>query len=252
MADDRICEEIITEFFLNISQLRRRVDGNDLGACRRCIEIARKIFRRADDVEYGYITLITGSIAEFYIKPMLTCVGDVDVMCHRSNQLATPAGYTPPTQLPGEFGSRVEVYEIVNSEFPGYVYLWLSYLLTECVDDDKYNAVQCERLLATNGSADAAHTRHGPALVNEQTVPLIDLILHPAVSGSHRSVDSVFCMRCLFWPPQAADWPARDRTYGWPDSATIGRVVSDGCDVVGVAHRQCRHCLLYTSPSPRD
>jgi len=240
MADDRICEEIITEFFLNISQLRRRVDGNDLGACRRCIEIARKIFRRADDVEYGYITLITGSIAEFYIKPMLTCVGDVDVMCHRSNQLATPAGYTPPTQLPGEFGSRVEVYEIVNSEFPGYVYLWLSYLLTECVDDDKYNAVQCERLLATNGSADAAHTRHGPALVNEQTVPLIDLILHPAVSGSHRSVDSVFCMRCLFWPPQAADWPARDRTYGWPDSATIGRVVSDGCDVVGVAHRQCR------------
>jgi len=32
----------------------------------------------------------------------------------------------------------------------------------------------------------------------------------------------------------------RDRTYEWPDSATVGRVVSDGCDLVGVAHRECR------------
>jgi len=162
-------------------------------------------------------------------------------MCHRSNQLAIPAGYSPPTQLPGEFDSRIEVYEIVNSEFPGYVYLWLSYLLTECVNDGKYNAVQCERLLATNGSSEAghrSHKRHGPALVNGQTVASIDLILHQA--GLRRSVDSVFCVRCLSWPPQAADWPSRDRTYGWPDSTTIGRVVSNGCDVVGVAHRLCR------------
>ena len=30
------------------------------------------------------------------------------------------------------------------------------------------------------------------------------------------------------------------RNYGWPDSATLDRVVSNGCDVVHVAHRQCR------------
>ena len=42
------------------------------------------------------------------------------------------------------------------------------------------------------------------------------------------------------WPPQAADWPTRPRNYGWPDSATVDRVVSNGCDVVPVAHRQCR------------
>jgi len=181
MADDRICEEIITEFFLSTCRLRRRLNGHDLGACRRCLEIAGETFRRPDDVEYGYITLITGSLAELYIEPMLWCVGDVAVMCHRSNQLAIPVGYTPPTQLPGEFGSHVEVYEIVNSKFPGYVYLWLSYLLTECVNDDKYNAVQCERLLATNGSSDAehrSHKRHGPALVNGQCVGAIDVILY--------------------------------------------------------------------------
>jgi len=53
-------------------------------------------------------------------------------------------------------------------------------------------------------------------------------------------VDAVHCVRCLSWPPQAADWPTRHRTYGWPDSATVDRVVSNGCDVVNVAHRQCR------------
>jgi len=62
----------------------------------------------------------------------------------------------------------------------------------------------------------------------------------PAVESVTLSRDRVFCVRCLSWPPQAADWPTRHRNYGWPDSATLDRVVSNGCDVVGVAHRQCR------------
>jgi len=62
--------------------------------------------------------MITGSVAEFYIEPMLSCVGDVglDVMFHRSNELAIPAGTAPPTQLPDEFDSRVKVCEIVDSD----------------------------------------------------------------------------------------------------------------------------------------
>jgi len=52
--------------------------------------------------------------------------------------------------------------------------------------------------------------------------------------------DLVLCLRCLSWPPQAADWPTRQKNYGWPDSVTVDRVVSNGCDVVLVAHRQCR------------
>ena len=57
----------------------------------------------------------------------------------------------------------------------------------------------------------------------------------------NRSFDHVDCTRCLWWPTQAADWPTRQRNYGWPDSATVDRVVSNGCDVVSVAHRLCRH-----------
>ena len=41
-------------------------------------------------------------------------------------------------------------------------------------------------------------------------------------------------------PPQAADWPTRQRNHDWPDSATVDHVVNNGCDVVRPAHRQCR------------
>ena len=73
-------------------------------------------------------------------------------------------------------------------------------------------------------------TRHGPALKAD-------------LSG--KSVDAVRCVRCLSWPSQAADWPTRLRNHDWPDSATVDRVVNNGCDVVGVAHRHCKqHELL--------
>ena len=75
------------------------------------------------------------SVAEFYIEPMLPLVGDVDVMHHRSTQLAVPRGHPPPTKIPAEFIDYVQVYEIVDSDFPGYVYLVLRYILAECTDD---------------------------------------------------------------------------------------------------------------------
>ena len=69
--------------------------------------------------------------------------------------------------------------------------------------------------------------KHGPAHI----IPGTENVL---------SLDRVCCMRCLVWPSQAVDWPRRHRNYGWPDSSTADRVVSNGCDLVGVAHRQCR------------
>jgi len=54
------------------------------------------------------------------------------------------------------------------------------------------------------------------------------------------SVDHVLCVRSLLWPSQAAEWPTRGRSYGWPDSPAVDRVVSNGCDLVQVAHRLCR------------
>ena len=149
--------------------------------------------------------------------------------------LAIPAGHPPPTQLPAEFHNYVKVHEIVDSHLPGYVYLELRYLLEECVDDGKYYSVDYDRgsYIATSihcfsdGVTSLSQTIHGPAV----------LTVH---GGSILPADAVHCIRCLSWPPQAADWSTRHRNYDWPDSATVDRVVSNGCDVVNVAHRQCR------------
>ena len=141
----------------------------------------------------------------------------------------------------------------MDSEFPGYVYLVKSYLLAECEDDGKYYAIwQFEPQYLTHD--DVCPTTpvighkgdilpqyvHGPAV----TAHFSKYPLRAAMKnfgGFVRSSDSVRCRRCLLWPPQAADWPTRNRKYSsWPESATVDRVVAGGCDVVPVAHRLCR------------
>jgi len=107
------------------------------------------------------------------------------------------------------------------------VYLELRYLLTQCGDDGKYDYIQDDRGLCV--SHGGIYGMHGPAVITEY----MNVSLFP--------VDFVLCHRCLLsWPPQAADWPTRHRNYAWADSATLDRVVSNGCDVVPVAHRRCR------------
>jgi len=157
---------------------------------------------------------------------MLPGFGDVDVMYYQSNQLAIPRGHPPPTQLPAEFHNYVGIHEIINSHLPGYVYLKLRYLLTYCPEDEKYNYVEYDEE-AYISNRKLGGRDHGPALQTVYTDPLL-------------SLDSVKCERCLSWPPQAADWPTRHRNYDWPDTATVDRVVSNGCDVVRIAHRLCR------------
>ena len=114
------------------------------------------------------------------------------------------------------------------------MYLKLRYLLTYCPEDEKYNHVEYEeeRYMFVDKRGD---TGHGPAR----------LIVYD--NPSVLSLDAVPCVRCLSWPSQAADWSTRHRNYDWPDSATVDRVVNNGCDVVQVAHRQCRQdAVSYT------
>jgi len=159
-------------------------------------------------------------------------------MAHWSDELAIPQRHMPPTQLPAEFHGRVVVSEIIDSEFPGYVYLVSPYLLTEITDDGKFNAEQRPRLYTPHRLIREVSDVQGPAVVFKRPYKPLNV---PFVSPqSMLSSDHVLCVRCLSWPSQAADWPTRYRNYGWPDSATVDRVVSNGCDVVCVAHRLCR------------
>ena len=223
--EERRVDDIIKKFILNTTRLRPRLTEHKVEAARYCGIAATE--HPPDDEQAAYIPLTTGSVAEFYIEPMHECFGDIDVMFNCNTQLAIPRGHSPPTQLPDEFHNYVQVLEIIDSHFPGYVYSELRYLLTQCSDNNTYNAVEYDRGTYwghTKGNDELE--AHGPAFLE-------------SVEGGI-SLDNVLCVRCLLWPSQAADWPTRHRNYEWPDSATVGRVVSNGCDLVPVAHRQCR------------
>jgi len=235
MAELRSNSDIVTTFLLSTCPVRRWFDNRTLFALVVGADTPSEGV--TDIVCIPCIPLTTGSAAEFYIRPMLSCVGDTDIMFHRNNQIAIPAGTSPPTQLPGEFCRCVQVFEIEESEFPGYVYLVLSYLLTERISDGEYNAVECH--LRNYLDYKLFDKDHGPAFVFQWPTPDASELPLSSVAESH-SIDHVFCVRCLSWPTQAADWPTRHRNYGWPDSATIDHVVINGCDVVRKAHHQSK------------
>ena len=138
MADVGSEQVIVTKFLLRTCQSRQMLNDEALFAVTDTTD--NEAIASSFKTHCMFVT--TGSVAEFYIQPMLSCVGDLDEMWHFSNQLAIPAGTAPPTELPDEFDSYVQVCEIVDSEFPGYVYLVSSYELRECIDDGKYNVVE--------------------------------------------------------------------------------------------------------------
>ena len=107
MNDERVVEGIVTTFLLNTTQLHPQLTEPAVQAVLRCVEIATD--HPGDDKEADFIPLTTGSVAEFYIEPMLPHIGDVDVMYHFSTDLAIPRGHAPPTQLPAEFHNYVNV-----------------------------------------------------------------------------------------------------------------------------------------------
>jgi len=134
----RIEDNIVTQFLLSTTRLRPRLTRHAMVAAKHCCDLATE----HPDV----IPLTTGSVAEFYIEPMFQpSYGDVDTMYHWNYQLAIPRGHSPPTRLPDEFHNYVQVYDIIDSRFPGYVYLELRYLLTQCSHVDTYNAVEYDR-----------------------------------------------------------------------------------------------------------
>jgi len=230
MSRERLRKELVTNFFLSTCRQHPPLGKYTVQAIVWCGATATQ--HPDSDAEVDLIPLVTGSVAEFYIEPMLPFVGDIDMMYHRSNELATPRGHPPPTQLPAEFDNCVRLHEIIKSGFPGYVYMKLSYLPPGCIcNDSLYIENKNEKYLSNRIHDDGEMNKlicHGPAIFTDTPA----IILLPS--------DGVRCVRCLSWPPQATNWPTRHRNYDWPDSATVDRVVSNGCDLVGVAHRQCR------------
>ena len=86
MADESVDSEIVSQFLLNTCRLRPQLSEHAVWAAAMCGHITT--LHPEDDADF--IPLTTGSVAEFYIEPMLPFVGDVDVMYHYSTSLAIP------------------------------------------------------------------------------------------------------------------------------------------------------------------
>ena len=69
MDDERVVEETVTKFLLNTCRLRPQLSMPAIEAVVCCANVATA--RKADDQEFRQIPLTTGSVAEFYIEPMI-------------------------------------------------------------------------------------------------------------------------------------------------------------------------------------
>ena len=179
MADESDDSEIVSQFLLNTCRLRPQLTRHAVQAAWQCVNLVTQ--HPHNDVEADYIPLTTGSVAEFYIEPMLPHVGDIDVMFHGSTVLAIPRGHPPPTQLPAEFHDYVQVLEIIDSHLPGYVYLEIRYLLTYCPEDEKYNYVEYDdrEYYMAISIYNQSLVHHGPAVFNDNSACLLTVVSRP-------------------------------------------------------------------------
>ena len=94
MADNRFRSKIVTEFLVD-TRLQHQLNIDKILALRFGAAHVEH-----DDDEVALIPLLTGSVAEFYIQPMLSCVGDIDLMFHINKVLVVPEGTATLTYLP--------------------------------------------------------------------------------------------------------------------------------------------------------
>ena len=241
----------ITKFFLN--NCHRSATENVL--IRFLPRLVRAIRRKKECIAWSSDVLcelesyISGSFAEFYIRPILPCFGDVDMMFVAINVIAISYKHAIPDEL-RDCCRRLTMLRIIDSQKPGYVYLQRIY------DDGRASIIKnhggCDIQSVMQASLRQTVNEN---VRNKSLLQLLtcDSLLHgPAIQCKYNNVeekltracpfsniDAVMSIRCPIWPTQA-DWPTTYREHGWPDQTTINLVVNNACDVVGAVHPSCK------------
>src|SRR6218665_3313817 len=193
--------------------------------------------------------IVCGSGAEFYIRPLNTCIGDIDILMCRADRLAFSGDFPVlPSDISG-LADAIHCYEIEPCHgIPGFVrlrdfgemkYNWKykKYKLNRNIDPDTY--IKRDITQNLNSYVDQWYG-------NERTLPKV--FCGPTIKSPSETSDSVYTIGidvvhsiyCPQWPRDAQTWPLRSRNNGWPTSHTISEVVRNGCHVVYVQHRDCR------------
>jgi len=154
------------------------------------------------------VPTITGSAREFYVTPMLSCIGDYDIMYNFNHEFAIPAGYSAHVHSSSADCESFGVYEIQDSGsgLSNYVYLFNGADSSVYVIDEHTACVREKQKFRSNCVHSQLFQVSGPAIVH-QTAEILNNHGHffqPMISS-----DFVFSIRCPFWPPQASEWPHR-------------------------------------------
>ena len=176
---------------------------------------------------------LSGSSAEFYISPALSCIGDVDVMVSFKDNIAV-FNVLEVNNLPGaDIQETTKVSQIItlNEKWScGYYYLRLLGNLRFNWEQERFNYYRnyfSDELYYCNLTESGGRGyRKGPAIV-----------FKVESNGLIPTVDLVICMRCFEWPPIAQSWLVRKRNHTWPCKIIIHDVQRIGCDFVNVSHR---------------
>src|SRR6218665_191960 len=195
--------------------------------------------------------IVCGSQAEFYIRPLNTCISDLDQLLCKTDELAFSDDYpTLPSDISG-LDDTITCYEIES--YPGILgfvrlrvlgemnYNWKhkEYIFNRNIEPDIYTRTCSSKAL--NFYVDKLYRLLGkhnfPVVI---CGPAIKYVTKGSYSGGDIGLDQVFCVFCPQWPRDAKNWPLRPRNNGWPTSDTISEVVRNGCHVVYAQHRACR------------
>jgi len=198
-------------------------------------------------IEYA---TVSGSGVEFYIRPLNTCIGDLDYLVCMVDQLAFSGDFpVVPSDISG-LADAIHCYEIEPCHgFPGFIrlrdfgemtYNWKhkKYKLKRNITPGIY--VKIDRTQYFYSSVDRFYGELDEPMPKTFSGPAIKSPSEVSDFVHATGIDAVHCLRCPQWPRDSQMWPLRTRNNGWPTSETISEVVRNGCHVVYAQHRACR------------
>ena len=146
--DDRVVSEILsrtieydpkTNVALMYSLLARK------GVCICDAHVANV------ESEEGVVKICTGSTVELRIKPLLSCIGDVDIMYHCTDSIALPRDCKDlQTRKLKGMNSTLELFLMVPSpDYPGYTNMYVGGLLSWNTQTNRYHLTTQEQVISS-------------------------------------------------------------------------------------------------------
>jgi len=222
--------------------------------------------------------ILCGSEAEFYIRPLITCIDDADFLGARTDELVF-SGNVPvlSSDLSG-LTVKIRCFKIEPYDrYPGFVrlrvyaemnYNWICkrYEFNRLADTNDFAVLQLDKFtrwydpvtvkrgnLLISIVDPAVKQRSGERIFRNLRVIVNDLFrINSGAAVKHRShihvhpnnskeFDYLRSVWCPHWPEEAHGFLNRPRNNGWPTTDIICEVLQNGCHVVWIQHRSCRN-----------